>query len=256
MNQQATLRAQLRHKFDQLPVERQPKADWKDLKKALEIALPVSLIPLALQGKIWLTKKLIWLYLAVTAIGGGATAVIIYNSPKTEVAASAKSNRDYIIPSLAGQEEKAPKPGIKVLPAVKDSVTAPDTNGRIIAKRKTTPRVMRDSTIRPRKKSVRPTRDTVVRAVKARKIARSARDTTVQYVKRKTAQPRVAGDTVKRPVRKTYPPKVRDTANWAGKAKRATPPRLKGDTTVRPARKRSAATIDTSAIPLRKRNKN
>lgn len=241
MNEQALLRAQLRHKFDELPIHGQASADWKTLKKALKVALPISLLPLALHGKIWLTKKFLWLYLAVAGVGGSATALVVYSSRSADLAPSVSTVKQQHNPVHSiGVPPVAPKSGPKIpksksipLVMVKDTISPSDTV-RTMRNRKSPPRVARDTSIRRIRKTSRPLRDTVSRTIRNRKTTpRLERDTTISRA-RKTSRP------------------IRDTTNMPVR-NRKSPPRIERDTAVSRPRKTSRPMRDTTNIPVRKR---
>jgi hypothetical protein len=240
MKTATTLGEQFRYKFDEMPVPGHASGDWKKLKKALQMAMPVSFLPAALFGKVWLSKKFLWLYLAAAGVGGGSTALVVYSSRSAGLVPSVSTAKHHNLGHRIGSPPAAPKSGPKLpksksIPVViaKDTLSASDTV-RTMRNRKSPPRVARDTSVRRVRKTSRPLRDTVSRAIRNRKSPpRLERDTTVKRA-RKTSRP--ARDTINIPVRT-----------------RKSPPRITRDTTVTRARKTPRPIRDTTNIPVRKR---
>ncbi|HVS91152.1 MAG TPA: hypothetical protein VHE59_03905 [Mucilaginibacter sp.] len=81
MKQKSADQQYLQSKFDELPVQGDSTTDWRNLQKALDVALPIAASSFLLYGKTWLTKKLWWLLLV--SLGAGSAAVILVDQSRT-----------------------------------------------------------------------------------------------------------------------------------------------------------------------------
>jgi hypothetical protein len=163
MKDEAVRREQLRNKFDELPVHGEAAGDWKKLKKTLQLTMPVNLLPFSLHGKRWLSKKNLWLYLLTLSLGGGVTALVLYNNRQaSQQAATPKIYKDTVISQKAADTVKTtskrtvPLAGSPLDTAFarkrKTSLpTAKDTTIRPARKHKTLPPVAKDTTVRRHK---------------------------------------------------------------------------------------------------------
>jgi len=264
MNQDATLRAHLLDKFDQLPITGQPAADWKKLEKTLQIAMPVGLLTaLALNWKLWLSKKFVWGWIILLG-GGGATAVMIYDSSRqADLAPSVNAAKPITVSTPSPKSDRKTSPPKAAAALIYTDTTlkqiAKDTTRILARKRKTLARIERDTvmTMRNSKSPPRIERDTV-RAMRSRKSPPRIERDTVRAMRNRKSSPRIERDTV-RTMRKRKPsPSIeQDTVRSASRPRkslarivrdsvratsrpRKSPPRIERDSTRRMSRPRKS----------------
>lgn len=205
MKQEQSLREQLQHKFDELPVHGQAANDWQQLKKTLNAAMPVGAAYLLLHGKLGLANKMWWLYLLGLGAVGCAVLTVYY-------------------PCQSGNS--------KLSTIKRDrAITKTDTS---VHKHKTLPPVaLKDNMARKHKTISRlPVKDKMVR--RQRKSSPSfLKDSTIG--KYRSLPPGAPKDTVDRK-RKKLPPPYTPKDSVFRKHKRLPPPQVRG-TTVRKHKK-------------------
>jgi hypothetical protein len=190
MREETLLRQHLQNKFDELPVNGNAANDWKKLETALQLAMPAALL-----WKLWLSKKMLWIYMLVLG-GSGVTALVVYQTKQANLATitqptkQIKSAKPVIQPVLL-----KPKPTQKTQPAAIVPIAKVQKDTAIDQAVADTIKPGWTDQDRKHKKPLPVRIDTVIRRHKTLPVAK---ETTNQPERKHKTIPPIVGDTITR----------------------------------------------------------